>query len=75
MEPTKSQIRFANRIHVALYGETIEEKVKREEREKMLIEKAITITKIMAETDLSDKKIAEIFNVPVKYVKEVKKNL
>ena len=73
--PTKSQIRFANRIHVALYGETIEEKVIREEREKTLIEKTITITKIIAETDWSDKKIAEIFNEPVKYVKDIRKKM
>ena len=75
MEPTKSQIRFANRIHMALYGETIEEKVIREEREKTLIEKTITITKIIAETNLSDKKIAEIFNEPVKYVKDIRKKM
>lgn len=73
MEPTKSQIKFANRIHLALYGETIEEKAKREERDKAILEKTLIIKRIIGETDWSDKKISEIFNVPVNFVKEMRK--
>ena len=73
MEPTKSQIRFANKIHLALYGETIEEKAKREERDKAILEKSLVIKKIILKTNWSDKIIAELFSVPVQFVTEMRK--
>jgi len=75
MNLTEAQIEFANKVHVALYGETIKEKVVREETEKFVIEKTISIQKLIRNSDLSNSKIAEIFNTTTKFVNEIRKNM
>lgn len=72
MSPTESQIRFANKIHLALYGETIEEKAKREEREKATFEKTLIIQKIMKESDWSNEKISNLFEIPIDIVIKIR---
>jgi len=75
MKLTESQIEFANKVHIALYGETIKEKAVREETEKFVIEKTISIQKLIRSSDLSDNKIAEIFNTTAKFVSEIRNNM
>ena len=75
MNLTESQIEFANKVHIALYGETIKEKVVREETEKFVIEKTISIQKLIKGSDFSDSKIAAIFNTTAKFVSEIRNNM
>jgi len=75
MYPTPSQINFINKMHFALYGETFEEKVKREERDKSAVEKTISIQKLIKSTDLTDEKIAEIFNTTKEIVQQIRENM
>ena len=75
MALTESQINFANKVHVALYGETIREKVLREEREKVALEKTISIQKLIRKSDFSNENIAEIFNITAEFVDEIRKSI
>ncbi len=73
-QPTKSSIRFLNNMYLALYGETLEERAKREEREKAALEKISIVNKLIKNTDLSDEEIAEICNISVDLVNDIRKD-
>ena len=69
------QVNFINKIHLALHGETLEDRVKREEAHKAAFEKAIIVQNMIRELKLSDAKIAKITNVPIEIVKDIRANL
>ena len=67
-KPIKTDMRFSNKLHLAMYGETYDEKQKRV--------KTSIIKKLFIETDWSDQKIANIVDATVEFVNEVRvKNL
>lgn len=72
---SEAQVSFINKIHLALYGETLEDKVKREESQKAALEKTIIIQNMIIELKLDDKKIAQITKTPIEIVKDIRKNL
>ena len=71
MTLTESQINFANKIHIALYGESIKEKVLKE----VAMEKTISVQKLIRKSDLSDDNIAEIFNISAEFVAKIRKSM
>lgn len=74
MQTLKSQ-EFSNQLHLALYGESWEEKearIKKEQEERYLMEKAITIQKMLDSKKLSVNEIAKFMDVSVSIVKEIK---
>ena len=72
---SESQVNFINRIHLALHGETLEDRVKREEALKAAAEKMIIIQNLMAESKWSDAKIAKITKTQIEIVKDIRKNV
>ena len=77
MQTLKSQ-EFSNQLHLALYGESWEEKearIKKEEEERYLIEKAMAIQKMLKSKKLSINEIAKIMNVSVNIIKEIKEKM
>ena len=76
-EPIETDMRFSNQLHLAMYGETYDERQKRVVKEvsKKVRKKEKTsfIKKLFVETDWPDEKIATIVDTTVEFVKEVKK--
>jgi len=74
MQTLKSQ-EFSNQLHLALYGESWEARearIKKIEEEKYLIERTITIQKMLKSKKLSVSEIAKMVNVSKEFVEEVK---
>ena len=69
MTTRKSQ-RFANQIHLALYGETFDDKMKKEK----IIEKTFIVQKLINMNVLNINQIAEAVNESIEFVKRVKEN-
>lgn len=75
---TLESIEFSNQLHIALYGESIEQmknKIKKQEEEKFIIEKTLTIQKMIKSKKMSVKEIAEIMNVSKEIVKDIKEKM
>ncbi len=75
VEYTEVQKGFINRMHVAMYGETVEERMERRAAEKTAAEKNMIIQNMILESDLSDEKIAKITGMPVETVKDIRENM
>ena len=85
-EPIETDMKFSNQLHLALYGETYDErqervikevskKVSRKVSRKVSKkEKTSFIKKLFVETDWSDEKIADIADTTVEFVKEIRKD-
>ncbi len=64
---TKKSERFANQLHIAIYGETLEEKI--------IIEKKAIVQNLLWLGKLSVRQIAEVVNENIDFVTKVKKSL
>lgn len=69
MTTRKSQ-KFANQIHLALYGETFDDKSKREK----IMEKTFIVQNLIRLNVLSDIQIAEAVSESIEFVKRIKEN-
>ena len=67
---TRRSERFANQIHLALYGETFEERVKKEK----IMEKTFIVQKLVKLNILSVSQIAEVVNESEDFVQKIKDN-
>ena len=76
-EPIETDMKFSNQLHLALYGETYDERqervIKKVSKKVSKKEKTSFIKKLIGATDWPDEKIATIADTTVEFVKEVKK--
>jgi len=65
---SKKSERFANQLHLAMYGETLEERVKRES----IIEKTIIARNLLQLKKITIKQIADAINESIDFVEKIK---
>jgi len=68
---TKKSDRFAKQLCIAMYGETLEEKIKKEN----IIEKTLIVQNLLRISKLSTNQIADAVNENLDFVTKVKDNL
>lgn len=63
--------RFANQLHIALYGESLDDKIKKE----TIMEKTLIVRNLLLMNKLTTKQIAEAINESVDFVKKIKSKI